>query len=127
MSTPLFDDGLAMRRRVLGDEYVDRQLANADPDGVAAPLQQLVTEYCWGTLWPRDTIDPARRSLITLAMLIARNAPEEIATHTRGALNNGCTVEEIAEVALHSAIYCGVPAALSAMRAMKPTLDEARG
>jgi 4-carboxymuconolactone decarboxylase len=121
----LFDRGIAMRRRVLGDEYVDRQLANADPESIARPLQELVTEYCWGATWNREAIDPKTRSLLTLAMLIALDFPDEIKIHTRGALNNGATPEEIAEVAIHSAIYCGVPAALNAMKSIKPILDEA--
>jgi 4-carboxymuconolactone decarboxylase len=106
--------GLEMRTRVLGEEYV--AAATADPDDVFRPLQELVTEYCWGTVWTRPELEPRTRSLLTVAMLIARGQDHELALHIRGALTNGCTQQEIVEAIVHSAIYCGVPAAISAAR-----------
>src|SRR5262249_7122314 len=90
--------------------------ATADPDDPFRPLQDLVTEYCWGTVWTRPGLAPRTRSLLTVAMLIARSQEHELALHVRGALANGCTQEEIIEVILHSAVYCGVPAAISGAR-----------
>jgi 4-carboxymuconolactone decarboxylase len=102
-----------MRRRVLGREYVDAALAAADED--ARPLQEFVTEYVWGAIWGRDGLEPRQRSLITLAMLIGLRQPEELRTHIKGAIRNGCTQVEIRETLLHSAAYLGVPAALAAL------------
>ena len=106
--------GLEMRTRVLGEEYV--AAATADPEDIFRPLQELVTEYCWGTVWTRPELEPRTRSLLTVAMLIARGQDHELALHIRGALTNGCTQQEIVEAIVHSAIYCGVPAAISGAR-----------
>jgi 4-carboxymuconolactone decarboxylase len=106
--------GLEMRTRVLGQEYV--AAATADPDDIFRPLQELVTEYCWGTVWTRPELPPRTRSLLTIAMLIARGQDQELALHIRGALRNGCTQQEIVEAIVHSAVYCGVPAAISGAR-----------
>ena len=112
-SSSRFERGLEMRRRVLGREYVDAALAAADED--ARPLQEFVTEYVWGAIWGRDGLEPRQRSLITLAMLIGLRQPEELRTHIKGAIRNGCTQVEIRETLLHSAAYLGVPAALAAL------------
>lgn len=112
--TDQFKKGLKIRREVLGGAYVDKSVASADD--MTAPLQKLVTEWCWGEVWGRDTLDRRTRSFLNLAMLTALNRPHEIRLHVRGALNNGLTREEIREVILQAAIYCGVPAALDAMK-----------
>jgi 4-carboxymuconolactone decarboxylase len=114
MSKEMFDKGLAMRKRVLGAEYVEKSLAAADQ--YSRPLQELVTEYCWGAVWNRPGLDPKTRSILNLGMLTALNRPHELKIHINGALTNGCTREEIVEVLLQTAIYCGVPAALESTR-----------
>jgi 4-carboxymuconolactone decarboxylase len=110
----LFQKGLQNRREVLGKDYVDNALATATD--LTAPLQQLVTEWCWGVIWSRPGIDRKQRSFINLAMLTALNRPHEVRAHVRGAINNGVTAEEIREIIMQAAIYCGVPAALDSMR-----------
>jgi 4-carboxymuconolactone decarboxylase len=119
----LFSKGLEMRTRVLGAEYVAS--ATADPEDIFRPLQELVTEYCWGAVWNRQQLAPRTRSLLTVSMLIARGQEHELGLHIRGALTNGCSQEELVEVILHSAIYCGVPAAISAMRVARQVFDSA--
>jgi 4-carboxymuconolactone decarboxylase len=119
-----FADGLATRREVLGPEYVDAALDGAT--AFSRPLQELVTEYCWGTVWSRPGLDRRTRSLINLAMLTALNRPHELAGHVRGALRNGCSEEEIQEVLLQAAVYCGMPAGLDAFRVAEKVLEEAR-
>lgn len=118
-----YDEGLRIRREVLGSEYVDRALAAADD--FDQPLQELVTEYCWGAVWGRPGLDRRTRSLLTIAMLSALDRPHELKTHVRGALTNGCTPEEIREVLLQAAIYCGVPAGVDAFRAARAALADA--
>lgn len=120
-SNAKFDTGMKARREVLGDAYVERSLANAT--AFTAPLQELVTENCWGAVWSRDGLDRRTRSLVTISMLIALRATDELKTHVLGALRNGCTVEEIREVLLHSSAYCGFPAALDAFRAAKEVVE----
>lgn len=122
MSSSKFVDGMAARREVLGDEYVDKALAAATE--FTKPLQDLVTENCWGEIWTRDALPRRTRSLVTLAMLAALKAPTELKAHVRGALRNGCTVEEIREVLLQAAVYCGVPAGIDAFRAAKEAVEE---
>jgi 4-carboxymuconolactone decarboxylase len=112
-----FEKGLQMRRTALGNEYVDKAIAQMDE--LSRPLQELVMEYCWGTIWTRPQLPRKIRSMITLAMLTALNRPHELKIHIRGALNNGCTKEEIREVLLQTAIYCGVPAAVDSFRVMR--------
>jgi 4-carboxymuconolactone decarboxylase len=112
--TDLFQKGLAIRREVVGDAYVEKSLANAND--FTAPLQKLVTEWCWGEVWSREGLDRRTRSFVNLGMLVALNRPHELRLHVQGALNNGATPEEIREVVLQVAIYCGVPAALDSMR-----------
>jgi 4-carboxymuconolactone decarboxylase len=119
-----FEAGLRMRREVLGAEHVDRSLAQASE--FARPLQELVTEYCWGAIWTRPGIDRKTRSLLNLGMLTALNRSNELTVHARGALRNGATVTEIQEVILQAAVYCGVPAALEACRAVEQGLGEAQ-
>ena len=117
-----FEEGLAVRRAVLGSEYVDKAIADADE--LTRPLQELITEYCWGAVWTRPGLPRTMRSLINLAMLTALNRPHEVRLHLRGALRNGCTKEEIMEVLLQSAIYCGVPAALDSVRIAREVFGE---
>lgn len=122
MNQALFDSGLKNRRAVLGDAYVDASLKNADPFNL--PLQELVTQYCWGDVWNRPGLDRKHRSMINLAMLTALNRPHELKIHVRGALNNGVTKEEIQEILLQTAIYCGVPAALDSFRVASAAINE---
>lgn len=117
-----FEAGLAVRRAVLGREYVDRALERAND--FTRPMQELVTEYCWGSVWTRPGLDRRTRSLINLAMITALNRPHELKLHVRGALNNGCSREEIREVLLQTAIYCGVPAAIDSFRTAEEVLGE---
>lgn len=118
----MFDKGLGIRRDVLGAEYVDNALATADDFN--RPLQELVTQYCWGEVWGRPGLDRKTRSLLNLAMLSALNRPHEIRMHIRGALKNGVTKEEIKEVFLQVAIYCGVPAAVDSFRTAREVFKE---
>lgn len=120
--TDKFDKGLATRKAVLGNEYVDNSINNATH--FTRPLQQLVTEYCWGDVWQREGLKKRERSLINLAMISALNRPHELALHVRGAVNNGVTVVEIREVLLQVSIYCGVPASIDAFRTAGAVLKE---
>ncbi|MDD5205369.1 MAG: carboxymuconolactone decarboxylase family protein [Desulfobacterales bacterium] len=110
MKSERFEKGLQLRREVLGAQHVDANFSSADD--FHRPLQDLVTEYCWGAVWARPGLDRKTRSLINLAMLTALNRPKEVRLHLKGALNNGCTKEQIMEVLLQTAVYCGVPAAV---------------
>ena len=112
MDKKLYDDGLAVRRAVLGADYVDRALANAD--AFTRPLQDFVTEYCWGGVWTRPGLERKTRSMLNLAMLASLGRMHEFKLHVRAAFNNGVTRDEIREVLLQCAIYAGVPAANSA-------------
>ena len=125
MDKKRYEEGMAVRKAVLGVEYVDKSLREADE--FTRPMQELVTEYCWGEIWTRPGLDRRTRSFLNLAMLTALNRPHEIKLHVRGALNNGLTKDELLEVFLQSAIYCGVPAALDAMRAAKEIVAEMDG
>ena len=122
MDKKRYEEGLAVRRAVLGAEHVEKSLRAADE--FTRPMQELVTEYCWGEIWTRPGLDRRTRSFLNLAMLTALNRPHEIKMHVRGALNNGLTKDELMEVFLQSAIYCGVPAALDAMRVAKEVFAE---
>jgi len=122
MDREMFDKGLAVRRDVLGAEYVDKALGAADD--FAMPMQELVTQYCWGEIWTRPALDRKTRSIINLAMLTALNRPHEIKLHLRGAINNGLTKEEIREVLLQTAIYCGVPAAIDSFRIAREVFED---
>jgi 4-carboxymuconolactone decarboxylase len=116
----LFDEGLEIRREVLGSEYVDGSLERADDFMMA--FQTLTTEWCWGYAWARPGLDRRTRSLINLAMLTALGKTEELQLHTRGALHNGVTPAEIQEALIHATIYCGIPAGLSAFKAAHAVL-----
>jgi len=121
MSGEKYVQGMAVRREVLGDEYVDKAISSATD--FTKPLQDLVTENCWGEIWTRSAIPKKTRSLITIATLAALKAPTELKAHVRGALRNGCTVEEIQEVLLQATVYCGVPAGVEAFRAAKDVIE----
>ena len=118
----LFERGLALRREVLGPDYVDKSLANANDFTMA--FQQITTEWCWGYAWTRPTLDRKTRSLMNLAMLTALNRGPEVKLHVRGAINNGVTVEEIKEALLHATVYCGIPAGLDSFKAANEVLKE---
>jgi 4-carboxymuconolactone decarboxylase len=117
-----YDEGLRMRRQVLGDAYVQRSLDNATE--FTQPMQELVTEYCWGAVWARPGLVPRDRSLVNLGMLVALNRPDELKVHIRGALNNGVEPAEIQEALLQAGVYCGIPAALDAFRIAAAVLEE---
>jgi len=112
--------GLAMRKQVLGEDYVERSFANADD--LNMPFQELATEFAWGKVWTRPGLTLKERSLATLSMCIALNRPAEIKIHLRGALRNGVSREELRELILHSFLYCGGPAALDAYKAVRDEL-----
>jgi len=120
----VWDRGLAIRKEVLGAEHVERSLAGVSE--FARPMQDLVIEYCWGTIWTRDGLERRVRSLINLAMLTALNRNHELGVHVRGAIRNGCTEQEIQEVLMQAAIYVGVPAALESFRVAERVLGELR-
>jgi 4-carboxymuconolactone decarboxylase len=123
MAKEVFDKGLAIRREVLGKDYVDNAIKSADDFN--RPLQEFVTEYCWGAVWGRPGLSKKTRSMLNLAMLTALNKPHELKLHVRGALKNGVTREEISEIFLHAAVYAGVPAAVDAFRTAREVLKEA--
>lgn len=118
----MLQTGMQTRREVLGGEHVERSLAQASE--FSRPLQELVTEYCWGAVWSRPGLDRRTRSLLNIGMLTALNRQHELAVHVRGALTNGATAEEIREALLQAAIYCGVPAAMEAQRTAEAALDQ---
>ncbi|GAC1548691.1 MAG: carboxymuconolactone decarboxylase family protein [Beijerinckiaceae bacterium] len=120
--TDAFKAGLEVRKAVLGDAAVQRSLASADD--FSAPLQQIITEYCWGNVWGRPGLDRKTRSFLNLAMLTALNRQHELRLHIRGALNNGVTEEELREVFIHAAVYCGAPAGLESTRIASEVLRE---
>jgi len=122
MNRDAFEKGLKTRREVLGAEYVDQAIRNADSFNL--PLQELVTEYCWNEIWNRPGLDRKTRSIVNLAMLTALNRPHELKLHVKGAINNGLSKDEIAEIFLQSAIYCGVPAAIDSFRTAKDVFKE---
>ncbi|GCE44360.1 4-carboxymuconolactone decarboxylase [Rhodococcus wratislaviensis] len=119
-----YEDGISMRKAVLGAAHVERSLSNVTE--FSRPIQELVTEYCWGAVWTRDGLEPKTRSLLNLAMLTALNRSHELAVHVRGAVTNGCTDQEIQEVLIQAAVYVGVPAALESFRVAEATLNELR-
>jgi 4-carboxymuconolactone decarboxylase len=122
MNKELFEKGLAIRKSVLGAEYVDKSIAAADDFN--RPLQELTTEYCWGWCWGREGLDKKTRSIINLAMISALNRPHELKMHVKGAIANGLTKDEIREVLLQVAIYCGIPAGVDSFRIAKEALAE---
>ena len=114
-----YEAGLAVRREVLGADYADKTIGSGEP----TDLQKFFIEHGWGAIWTRDQLPRSTRSLLNIALLTALNRPQELAIHTRGALNNGCTPVEIREVVLHCAIYAGIPAAVDAMRVVDEHLS----
>lgn len=122
MNRELFDKGLATRKEVLGATYVEDSLSQASE--FSMPMQELVTQYCWGDIWNRPGLERKARSLLNLAFLTALNRPHELKLHVRGAINNSVTKEEICEVLMQAAIYCGVPAALDGFRIAQEVFNE---
>jgi len=122
MSKELWDKGLAVRKEVLGAEYVERNLKNVDDFGM--PMQELVTQSCWGWLWTRPQLPRKMRSLVNIGMLSALNRGHEFKVHVKGALTNGCTREEIREVLLQVAVYCGMPAGVEGFRLAREAFKE---
>lgn len=122
MDKATYERGLEIRKSVLGAEFVENSIANADDFN--RPMQELVTEYCWGAVWGRDGLDKKSRSMLNLAMISALNRPHELKMHVKGALRNGVSKAEITEVLLQVAIYCGVPAAVDAFRIAKEAFKE---
>ena len=121
MTDSKFEAGLKVRSDVLGSEYVQKSINAATEFN--KPLQELVTEYCWGSVWTRDGLDRKTRSMLNLAMLSVLNRPHELKLHTAGALRNGCTPEEIREVLLQVVIYAGVPCGVDAFRVAKEVIE----
>ncbi|MFT5394737.1 MAG: 4-carboxymuconolactone decarboxylase [Gammaproteobacteria bacterium] len=119
-----FTKGLQVRKEVLGEGYVGPSIEKASADPFMQSLQQWVTEHCWGTVWCSDVIDRKTRSLLNLAMLAALGREGELVLHTRGAINNGATKEEIADVFLQAGVYAGAPAAVTAFRVAKGVFDD---
>lgn len=130
MASTGFDDndrfraGLALRRRVLGEAHVERSMAAAEADPFLLPIQQMTVEFGWGQVWNRPGLPLKTRSLLSVAFLCALGKHDELRTHVRGALRNGATKEELAEVLLQAALYCGMPAGLEGFRIAKQVIDE---
>ena len=122
MNDELFEKGLAIRKAVLGAEFVEKSIASADDFNM--PMQRLTTEYCWGEIWGREELPRKTRSMLNLAMLAALNRPHEFKLHLAGALRNGVSRAEIREVLLQVAIYCGIPAGVEAFRSAKEAIAE---
>lgn len=122
MDKQAFDRGMKIRREVLGDEHVDRSTSTADDFN--RPLQEFITQYCWGEIWSRPGLDRKTRSIVNLAMLAALNRPHELKLHIRGALRNGVGKSEIGEVFLQAGFYAGGPAALDAVRIAREVFKE---
>ena len=122
MNSESFQRGLNTRRDVLGKDYVDQSIKNADDFNL--PMQELVTEYCWDRIWNRPGLDRKTRSMLNIAMLTALNRPHELRLHVKGAIRNGVTKDEIREILLQTAIYCGVPAAIDGFRTAREALTE---
>lgn len=118
-----YQDGLRMRKQVMGEEFVDKAFAGATE--FTMPLQDFITRNAWGTVWCRDGLDLKTRSLITVSMLTALGRAHELKGHLRGALNNGATPEELREVLLHAAVYCGAPLAVEAFRVAQEVVADA--
>ncbi|MGV9744530.1 carboxymuconolactone decarboxylase family protein [Rhodococcus zopfii] len=124
--TPGFEAGLEIRREVMGDDFVERAFDRARGTD-SESLQEFVTEHAWGAVWSRPGLDRRSRSLLNIGMLIALRAENELRGHIRGALRNGLTRTEITEAVIHSAAYCGSPAALAAMRVTQEVLEAELG
>ena len=122
MDKQTFERGLEIRKSVLGKEFVENAIRTADD--FSRPLQELVTEYCWGAVWGRDGLDKKTRSLLNLAMISCLNRPHELRLHIAGALRNGVSRDEIREVFLQVAIYAGVPAGVDSFRAAREVFEK---
>ena len=122
MNDEMFEKGLKIRKEVLGAEYVEKSLANADD--FTSPMQRLVSEYCWGAVWGREELPKKTRSMLNIAMLAVLNRPNEFKLHVRGALRNGVTKEDIREILLQVSIYAGVPAAIDSFKNAKEILEK---
>jgi 4-carboxymuconolactone decarboxylase len=122
MKSELFETGLAVRRAVIGEQAVEQALLDADE--FSLPMQELVTEHCWGAIWGRPGLDRRSRSILNLGMLAALNRPEELAGHIRGAINNGLTKDEIRECFLQVAAYVGMPAGLGCFKIARKVFGE---
>ena len=125
MTNETYERGLALRKEVLGEEYVARSFANADD--FSRPMQELSTEYCWGKVWGREGLSRRDRSLLNIGMISALNRPHELKLHVKAALNNGLSRDEIREALLQVAIYCGVPAGLDSTRIAREAFAEIDG
>ena len=121
MDKDMYERGLAVRRKVLGEEYVDRALKSADDFN--RDFQRLITQYCWGEAWGDNTLTPRERSILNLGMIAALGRMEEFQTHVRGALNNGMTPNEIRAVLIQIAVYCGIPCGVDCFRHAKPIIE----
>jgi 4-carboxymuconolactone decarboxylase len=122
MNKELFEQGLAVRKEVVGASYVEKSLAAADEFNM--PMQELVTEFCWGSVWTRPGLVRRDRSILNIGMIAALNRPEELALHIRGAINNGVTKDEIRECLLQVAVYCGMPAGLGSFKVAKEVFKD---
>jgi 4-carboxymuconolactone decarboxylase len=122
MANEKFEKGLKLRKQVLGAEYVEKSMASAD--SFSMPMQELSTEYCWGHVWTRPGLALRDRSLINIAMISALNRPHELKLHVKAALNNGLSRDEIREVILQVAVYCGVPAGIDSTRIAREAFAE---
>ncbi|HTY54735.1 MAG TPA: carboxymuconolactone decarboxylase family protein [Candidatus Binataceae bacterium] len=122
MSQSMYDKGLEIRKAVLGNEYVENSIKNADDFN--RPLQEILTEYCWGAVWGREGLPRKARSMINIAMLAVLNRPHELKLHLRGALRNGVTKEEIREILLQVGVYCGAPTAVDSFRVAREFFAE---
>jgi 4-carboxymuconolactone decarboxylase len=123
MSKEVFDRGLAIRKDVLGKEFVEKSFASADDFNM--PMQELTTEYCWGAIWGRDGLPRKTRSMLNIAMLSALGRNHELGMHVKGALVNGVTKQEIQEILLQVAVYCGIPAGVESFRVARDALTTA--
>ena len=121
MDQATYDRGLAKRRKVLGEDYVNRALASADDFN--RDFQRIVTQYCWGEAWGDETLTPRERSILNLGMIAALGKMEEFQTHVRGALGNGLTPDEVRAVLTQIAVYCGIPVGVDCFRTAKPIID----
>jgi 4-carboxymuconolactone decarboxylase len=122
MNKELFEKGMAVRRAVVGETYVDASMKAADD--FSMPMQELVTQFCWGEVWTRPGLDRRSRSILNLGMIAALNRPEELAIHVRGAINNGVTKDEIKECFLQVAVYVGMPAGLGSFKIARQVFKE---
>lgn len=122
MESEKYMQGLKIRKQVLGEEYVNQAIQNMDE--FSGPLQQLVTEYCWGTIWSDETLSLQQRSLVNIAMISALNRPNELKLHIKGGLRNGLSKEQIRATLMQVAIYCGVPAAVDSFKLAKQAFLE---